>query len=106
VPICSYAELSAEPIVGGARRSEQNAVASFVLAMVGVALFLFGPSLLSTLLWIPGTLLVLGHKGKSQIDRSEGRQGGRELANVAIVLGWSGAAFLALVITLFFVGSV
>ena len=84
------------------------AVASFVVAMVGVALFVFGPPSLSSLYSIPGTLitLVLGYKGKSQIDRSEGTQGGRQLAIVAIVYGWLGAASLALVITLFFVGSV
>ena len=53
------------------------------------------------LLWIGSILaLVFGYVGKSQIDRSQGRQSGRGLAIAGIVLGWVGIGLLILRIVL------
>lgn len=48
--------------------------------------------------------LVFGYIGKSQIDRSAGRQGGRGLAVAGIVLGWVGVGFLLLMLILGLLG--
>jgi Domain of unknown function (DUF4190)/zinc-ribbon domain len=51
--------------------------------------------------WIGSVLaLVFGYVAKSQIDQSNGTQGGRGMAIAAIVLGWIGVATLILVIVL------
>jgi hypothetical protein len=49
--------------------------------------------------WIGSILaLVFGYIAKSQIDHSQGRQGGRGMAVAGIVLGWIGVGTLILVI--------
>lgn len=65
------------------------AVASLVL---GIANFIAIP-LVGAIL-----ALVFGYKAKGEIDRSEGRQGGRGLAVAGIVLGWIGVAVAILAI--------
>jgi hypothetical protein len=68
-------------------------------------------SLVLGILWLYGVgsilALVFGYVGKRKIDQSNGAQGGRGLAIAGIVLGWIGAAGLALIIlaiTVFAVG--
>jgi hypothetical protein len=52
--------------------------------------------------WGIGSILALvfGYIGKSQIDKSQGRQGGRGMAVAGIVLGWIGIGLLILWIVL------
>jgi hypothetical protein len=49
-------------------------------------------------LWWLGSIvaLIFGYVGKSQIDRSGGRQSGRGMAIAGIVLGWIGVGILIL----------
>ena len=53
-------------------------------------------------LWWLGSVLALvfGYVGKSQIDRSGGRETGRGMAVAGIVLGWIGVAVLVTIIVL------
>jgi uncharacterized protein DUF4190 len=56
--------------------------------------------------WIGSVLaLIFGYVGKSQIDGSNGTQGGRGMAIAAIVLGWVGVGTLILVIVLAAIGA-
>lgn len=57
-------------------------------------------------LWWLGSVLALvfGYVGKSQIDRSGGRETGRGMAIAGIVLGWIGVAVLILIVVLAVVG--
>lgn len=83
-----------DPQAQGWYRVETNglAIASLVLGIV----WLFGiGSILA---------LVFGYIGKSQIDRSGGRESGRGLAIAGIVLGWVGVGLLLLAITLVILG--
>ena len=67
------------------------AVASMVLGIVWIY-------------WIGSILaLIFGYVAKGQIDRSEGRQGGRGMAIAGIVLGWVGIGMMALGIIAFIV---
>ena len=51
------------------------------------------------LYWIGSILaIVFGHIALSQIDKSQGRVGGRGMAIAGVVLGWIGAAILVLAI--------
>src|SRR6476469_7523259 len=67
------------------------AIASMVLGIVWV--------------WWIGSILALifGYVAKGQIDRSQGRQGGRGMAIAGIVLGWVGIGMMALGIIAFIV---
>lgn len=53
-------------------------------------------SLVLGILWLYGVgsilALIFGYKGKNEVDRSQGAQGGRGLAIAGIVLGWVGVA--------------
>jgi hypothetical protein len=42
--------------------------------------------------------LILGYIARAEIDRSEGRLGGRKLATAAIVIGWIWVAFFVLLV--------
>ena len=42
--------------------------------------------------------LVYGHKARREIAESQGRQGGRDMAEVAIALGWTGVGLALFVI--------
>lgn len=67
------------------------AVASMVLGIVWIY-------------WIGSILaLIFGYVAKGQIDRSQGRQGGRGMAIAGIVLGWVGIGMMALGIIAFIV---
>jgi len=55
--------------------------------------------------WVGSILaLVFGYIAKSQIDRSDGAQGGRGMAIAGIVLGWIGIALLILFIVIIAAG--
>ena len=66
-------------------------------------------SLIFGLLWIFGlgsfVAVVLGHMATREIDRSQGRQGGRGIAVAGLILGWLGLAstlaFILLTLGLF-----
>ena len=65
------------------------AIASMILGILGFfLLFIIGPIL----------ALVFGYISRGQIDRSEGRQGGRGFAVAGIVMGWAGIAWNILII--------
>ena len=56
--------------------------------------------------WLGSILaLIFGYVAKSQIDKSNGTQGGRGMAIAAIVLGWIGVGTLTLVIILAAIGA-
>lgn len=58
------------------------------------------------LYWIGSVLaLIFGYVAKSQIDQSNGTQGGRGMAIAAIVLGWIGVGTLILIIILAAIGA-
>ena len=58
------------------------------------------------LYWIGSILaLVFGYVAKSQIDNSNGAQGGRGMAIAAIVLGWIGVGILILTVILVAIGA-
>jgi hypothetical protein len=79
----------------GGAGTETNgfAVASLVLGIVWA-------------MWLGSILaLVFGYIAKDQIDRSGGRQTGREMAVAGIVLGWVGVALLLAMIVLMLVGA-
>ncbi len=60
------------------------AIASMVLGIVWIY-------------WLGSILaLIFGYIAKGQIDRSEGRQGGRGMAIAGIVLGWVGIGMIVL----------
>jgi hypothetical protein len=60
------------------------AIASMVLGIVWIY-------------WLGSILaLIFGYVAKGQIDRSEGRQGGRGMAIAGIVLGWVGVGMIVL----------
>ena len=65
-------------------------------------------SLVLGLLWVcsVGSILavIFGYMALKQIDRSEGREGGRGLAITGIVLGWIGVALLVLYLILLAAG--
>ena len=76
------------------------AVASLVVSIVSfIALPLAPLSLAGGIV-----ALVLGYRSKKQVDRSEGREGGRGLAVAGIVLGWI-VVVAAVLIALLFVGA-
>jgi hypothetical protein len=77
------------------------ATAALILGICGVVL---GFCLLGWLCAIPA--LILGYKGRNEIDNSGGRLGGRGQAVAGIVLGWVGIAISALWIVLFVIGIV
>jgi uncharacterized protein DUF4190 len=57
--------------------------------------------------WIGSILaLIFGYIAKSQIDGSQGTQGGRGMAIAGIVLGWVGVGILILFIVLGIIGAV
>jgi hypothetical protein len=66
-------------------------------------------SLIFGILWIfwIGSLVavITGHMATGQIDRSEGREGGRGLAVAGLVLGWIGIGPVALILALGILGS-
>jgi hypothetical protein len=79
-----YATYGAQPYV--ARKTNGFAIASLVLG----ALWLY---------WLGSILaLIFGYIGKSQIEKSEGREDGNGLAIAGIVLGWIGVAILAIIL--------
>ena len=73
------------------RSTNGLAIASMVLGIVWIY-------------WIGSILaLIFGYVAKGQIDRSQGRQGGRGMAIAGIVLGWVGIGMMALGIIAFIV---
>jgi hypothetical protein len=67
------------------------AIASMVLGIVWIY-------------WLGSILaLIFGYVAKGQIDRSEGRQGGRGMAIAGIVLGWVGIGMMVLGVIAFIV---
>jgi Domain of unknown function (DUF4190) len=73
-------------------RTNGNAIASFVLGILGITgpLFLIGPIL----------ALVFGYMGRRQIDQSGGAEWGHGLAVAGIVLGWVGLGLTVLFVLL------
>jgi hypothetical protein len=61
-------------------------------------------SLVLSLLWLGGVGSILGvvfgYMARGEIDRSQGRRGGRGLAMAGIVIGWVGVVGMLLVTTL------
>lgn len=61
-------------------------------------------SLILGILWIGGIgsilAVILGHSAKKEIDRSDGREGGRGIAVAGLILGWLGIAGVILMIVL------
>jgi hypothetical protein len=56
--------------------------------------------------WIGSVLaLIFGYIAKSQIDNSNGTQGGRGMAIAGIVLGWVGVGTLILLVVLLAIGA-
>jgi hypothetical protein len=109
-PVCRYCgrELAAEMVPSPPpapvptatpiqRKTNPLAIASLVLGIV----------------WVYGIgsvlALVFGYKGKTEIDNSNGLQGGRGLAVAGIVLGWIGVAVIVLgliiIVAVSFMGS-
>ncbi|HEY3673663.1 MAG TPA: DUF4190 domain-containing protein [Acidimicrobiia bacterium] len=71
-----------QPSSAPTTRSNGFAIASLVFGILGGSIL----------------ALVFGYVGKSQIDRSEGRQGGRGIAVAGIVLGWIGVVITVAVV--------
>ena len=86
IPPQASAEPDGAATNGAGQRTNGQAIASLVLGI----------------LWIGGLgsimALIFGYTGKTKIDKSQGREGGRGLAVAGIVLGWVGTASLAAII--------
>lgn len=67
-------------------------------------------SLIFGILWIfwIGSLIavITGHMATGQIDRSQGREGGRGIAVAGLVLGWIGIGPVAFFVVLAFIGGI
>jgi hypothetical protein len=87
------APIGSAPAAAPPRTTNGLAIAAMVLGIVWIY-------------WIGSILaLIFGYIAKGQINRSDGRQGGKGMAIAGIVLGWVGIGFLVLMIVVIAVGA-
>jgi hypothetical protein len=92
-PPTSPIDAGPAPFVAPPRTTNGLAIASMVLGIVWIY-------------WLGSILaLIFGYIAKGQINRSDGRQGGKGMAIAGIVLGWVGVGFLLLGIVAFMLGA-